>query len=88
MRYPNIFVVIVPVGLSFGPMFMVWSGLQKYPSPIYDFVVGSAAAFALTCALGYIWRENHSMQKESSEAIQTLKKELDELKKHGSNDAV
>lgn len=74
MRY---FVGIVPVCLSFGPIFMVMSGMQKYPSPKIFSIIGPAAALGLSCGLVYIFRMLHS-----------LKNELDELKKHGSNDAV
>ena len=74
MRYLEQF---VPVFLSFGPIFIVMDGSAKYPSPIIFSIIGTAAALGLSFGLFYMLRMLHS-----------LKDELDELKKHGSNDAV
>lgn len=73
MRYLEQF---IPAFLTGGPIFIVMSGSAKYPSPIFAFG-GLGAAFALSFGLLYLFRMLHS-----------LKNELDELKKHGANDAV
>jgi len=73
MRYLEQF---MPVFLSFGPIFMVMSGMQQYPSPIIFSIIGTAAAIGLSFGLVYLLQ-----------MLRSLKNELDELKKHGANDA-
>ena len=74
MRY---LVVIAVPGVTFGPIFMVMSGMQQYPSPIIFSIIGTAAAIGLSFGLVYLLQ-----------MLRSLKNELDELKKHGANDAV